>query len=56
VSAVNLPSVGYAYDWETLHARLAAPGFTAIERRPFDPSSDSEERRVGTLYARARKP
>ena len=46
----------YAYDWETLHARLAEAGFTAIERRPFDPASDSEERRVGTLYVRARKP
>jgi len=56
VSAVNLPHVGHAYDWETLQARLAAAGFTAIERRPFDSSSGSEERRVGTLYARARKP
>jgi predicted SAM-dependent methyltransferase len=46
----------YAYDWETLRARLAEAGFTAIERRPFDPASDSEARRVGTLYVRARKP
>jgi predicted SAM-dependent methyltransferase len=45
-----------AYDWETLRARLAAAGFAAIERRPFDPASDSEERRIGTLYVKARKP
>lgn len=46
----------YAYDWETLRARLEAAGFTAVARRPFDPTCDAEERRVGTLYVKAEKP
>jgi len=46
----------YAYDFETLAARLDAAGFADVVRRAFDPASDAEERRVGTLYVRATRP
>jgi predicted SAM-dependent methyltransferase len=46
----------YAYDLETLTDALSAAGFVAITRRPFDPTLDSERRRIGTLYVDARKP
>ena len=43
----------YAYDLETLTARLTAAGFVDIAHRPHDPARDS---RPGTLYVDARKP
>ena len=42
----------YAYDLETLTARLTAAGFVDISHRPCDPLRDSRER---TLYVDARK-
>ncbi len=45
----------HAYDLETLARLLVEAGFVSVERREFDPSLDSEWRRIGTLYARARK-
>ncbi len=44
------------YDFATLAKVLQTAGFTEIRRREFDPSLDSEDRRVGTLYVDARKP
>jgi predicted SAM-dependent methyltransferase len=46
----------FAYDFETAEKVLAAAGFTDVRRRPFDPSLDSEHRRVGSLFVAARKP
>jgi predicted SAM-dependent methyltransferase len=46
----------YAYDFETLERVLAKAGFVSITRRDFDPSIDSEARRIGTLYVDGRKP
>ena len=43
----------YAYDVETLAARLTAAGFADIAQRPYDPARDS---RAYTLYVDARKP
>jgi predicted SAM-dependent methyltransferase len=45
----------YAWDALTLTNELQKAGFVSIERRVFDPSLDSESRRLGTLYMRARK-
>lgn len=46
----------YAWDEPTLARVLRAFGFESIQRRAFDPALDSESRRIGTLYMRARKP
>lgn len=46
----------YAWDLPTLTKELNKAGFAAIEKREFDPSFDSESRKYGTLYMRARKP
>lgn len=46
----------YAYDLETLQRVLETAGFVDVRRRDFDPTIDSEERRVGTLYVDARRP
>jgi predicted SAM-dependent methyltransferase len=46
----------FAYDFETADKALGAAGFVEIRRRPFDPSVDSEHRRVGSLFVAARKP
>ena len=43
----------YAYDVETLAARLTSAGFVDIAQRPYDPARDS---RPYTLYLDARKP
>jgi len=43
----------YAYDVETLAARLTSAGFVDIAQRPYDPARDS---RAYTLYVDARKP
>jgi predicted SAM-dependent methyltransferase len=45
----------YAYDYETLAKVLIQAGFSSVTRSEFDPASDSESRRVGTLYVEARK-
>ncbi len=42
----------YAYDLETLAARLEAAGFVGTTQRPYDPARDS---RPGTLWVDARK-
>ncbi len=46
----------YAYDEQTLMGVLGDAGFVDMKARPFDPSLDSEHRRIGTLYVDARKP
>jgi hypothetical protein len=46
----------FAYDLETLTQALVEAGFTNVLRRPFDPSLDSESRRIGTLYVNGQKP
>jgi predicted SAM-dependent methyltransferase len=46
----------HAYDFETLARLLTRAGFEHVERRDFDPSLDTEARRMGTLYVSARKP
>ncbi len=46
----------YAWDEETLARSLRRAGFTRAEPRAFDPSLDSEPRKIGTLYMRAYKP
>jgi SAM-dependent methyltransferase len=43
----------YAYDFETVAERLRSAGFVDIQRREFDPATDS---RPGTCYVRAFKP
>jgi predicted SAM-dependent methyltransferase len=46
----------YAWDEETLTRSLRRSGFVRIARRAFDPSLDTESRKIGTLYMRAIKP
>jgi predicted SAM-dependent methyltransferase len=46
----------YAWDEETLTRSLRRSGFVRIARRDFDPSLDTESRKIGTLYMRASKP
>ena len=46
----------FAYDFETLKYALESAGFADVKRRDFNPSLDSPERRVGTLYVEAFKP
>ncbi len=46
----------FAYDFETARKALTVAGFVGIHRRPFDPSLDSEHRRVGSLFVVAKKP
>jgi predicted SAM-dependent methyltransferase len=45
----------YAWDFETLEKVLLRTGFVAIVRADFDPTLDTELRRIGTLYVEARK-
>ena len=45
----------YAYDTETLANVLKQAGFEDIAPRDFDAALDSEDRRTGTIYFRARK-
>lgn len=35
---------------------LERAGFVQVNRRDFGPALDSESRRIGTLYMKARKP
>lgn len=46
----------FIYDEETLAALLRHAGFANVRRRAFDPSHDTEDRKVGTLYMHAEKP
>jgi len=46
----------YAYDLETLVKVLQQAGFIGITPRNFDPSIDSELRKIGSLYVDAHKP
>lgn len=46
----------FLYDETYLVMLLAHFGFVAVKRRPFDPATDSEHRRVETLYVEALKP
>jgi predicted SAM-dependent methyltransferase len=46
----------FAYDFETADKMLRAAGFLDIRQRQFDPSLDSEHRRIGSLFVSARKP
>src|SRR5438128_1953508 len=60
------PGPLYAYDLETLSARLTAAGFTDVAERPFDPARDSrpgnalrgrtETVRVSVTLRRLRRP
>lgn len=45
----------YAYDYETLERILTAAGFSAVARSDFNPTFDTESRRIGTLYVEARR-
>jgi predicted SAM-dependent methyltransferase len=45
----------YAYDDETLQRILRRAGFVHIQRRPFDPSLDAENHRIGSLCVLAQK-
>lgn len=45
----------YAWDEETLAAKLAEAGFVSVKRREFDSALDTESRRAGTLYMCAKK-
>ena len=40
----------FAYDEETLRHALSRNGFVSIKKRLFDPSLDTENRKIGTLY------
>ena len=46
----------YAYDLETAQKVLGLAGFVDIHRRGFEPSMDSEHRKLGSLFISARKP
>jgi predicted SAM-dependent methyltransferase len=45
----------YAYDYETMEKILISAGFVSVRQVEFDPTVDSEQRRLGTLYVEARK-
>ncbi len=45
----------YAYDFETLSRVILKAGFCDVVRREFDDDLDSEERRIATLYVKARR-
>ena len=46
----------HLYDFSTLDMVLRAAGFCNVRRSTFDPMTDSEGRRLGTLYVLAEKP
>jgi predicted SAM-dependent methyltransferase len=46
----------YCYDFETLRRLLERCGFERIQRRAFDPTLDSGDRIVGSMYVQCRKP
>jgi SAM-dependent methyltransferase len=43
----------FAWDWETLAHALELVGFRDVQRRPFNPDTDTARRQPGTLYVRA---
>jgi predicted SAM-dependent methyltransferase len=45
----------FCYDIETITLLFRRGGFTDIRRRAFDPSLDSKDREVGSLYLECRK-
>lgn len=45
----------YAYDFETVKRILQIAGFTHVHRSKFDPSIDTDVRKVGTLYVNSTK-
>ena len=45
----------YAYDYETLAAVLREAGFSRVEKSDYEPTIDTEHRRIGTLYVNAFK-
>jgi hypothetical protein len=46
----------YAWDCETLGRTLRRFGFAKASCRAFDPTFDSDSRKMGSLYMRATKP
>ncbi len=46
----------FAWDFETADKALRGAGFTDVRERAYDPSLDSERRRLGSLFMSARKP
>lgn len=46
----------FAYDFETVEKLLTFIGFVDVRPRSYDPTLDSEDRRVGSLFVSARKP
>jgi predicted SAM-dependent methyltransferase len=46
----------FAYDAETLKKALESAGFDDVQQVAFDPSLDSEHRKIGSLFMSARKP
>jgi predicted SAM-dependent methyltransferase len=46
----------YAYDGETLMAIFASVGFEDVSRRDYDPSMDSPDHNMGSLFVMGRKP
>ena len=46
----------YAYDYETLRRVIESAGFVGVERRPFDPTRDAGNHRIGSLCVLSRKP
>jgi len=46
----------FAYDFETLKYILEKSGFVQVKLRNFDPSLDSKDSGLGTLYVDAIKP
>lgn len=45
----------FSYDFETMEKKMSEAGFSSIELRDFDPDLDSEHRRVGSLFAKAKR-
>jgi len=45
----------FVYDFKTLAQALTSLGFQDVERRDYDPELDSSDRKIGTLYVKARK-
>jgi predicted SAM-dependent methyltransferase len=55
ISYSNFENHRFAWDYVTLKKKLEEAGFTGVSRRQFDADLDSEHRRVGSLFAIARK-
>jgi predicted SAM-dependent methyltransferase len=46
----------YAYDFETMENALEEANFVEVNQSEFDPTIDTQNRELGTLYVNARKP